>query len=363
MTELTSRQFIIIAVFIMLTSKLVTMPTVVFASASNDAIFSVIINSLIELLLIFIITFIIKRNPDTSLFDLLAKKFSKIGAYIIIAILAIFLIARLTFCYEELYSFFLQLLYDDFSPYIFAIPTFFVTGYLAYKGARSIGRTLEILFWFILIGTMIAVISNANLVTFHSNIPYFQNGITPILEGSYTSAFYFGNSLGLLFFVGKVRINDNLVKNTMITCSLIALLIAALCFIFYDVFGLSMEFTMFALTEYSQYNPFILELQRLVWLSAIVDITKLFCSTACLTYCLGQAGKVFTKSKTTLLPIITVFLLVFSLATILHYDLLSMIELVRNYLSLITLGIIALSLIICLILAINRRKNAEKFIQ
>lgn len=363
MKELTSRQFIIIAVFVMLTSKLVTMPTVVFASASNDAIFSVIINSLIELLIIFLITYTIKRNPNTSLFELLSKKLTKFGAYLVIAILSLFLIARLTFCYEELYSFFLQLLYDDFSPYIFAIPTFFVTGYLAYKGARSIGRTLEILFWFILIGTLIAVVSNVNLVSFHTNIPYFQNGIMPILEGSWTSAFYFGNSLSLLFFVGKVRINDGFLKKTMITCSLMSLLIVALCFIFYDVFGLSMRFTMFALSEYSQYNPFILELQRLVWLSAIVDITKLFCSTACLTYCLGQAGKIFMKSKTTLLPIFTAFLLVFSLASIVHYDLLSMIELVRNYLSIITLGIIALSIIVCLILAINRRKNAEKFIQ
>lgn len=363
MTELTSRQYIIVASIIMLTSKLVTMPSVVFSSASNDAIFSVIINSILELLLIFLITLAIAKNPNKGLFEVLKSKFTRVGAYIIIGLIAIYALARVTFCYEELYSFFLELLYDEFSPYIFAIPTFFVTGYLAYKGARTIGRTLEILFWFILIGTIVSVVCNVGFMSFDTNMPYFQNGIMPVLEGSGSSAFYFGNSICLLFFMGKVRIDDNLVKKTIISSSVIALLIIAFCFIFYDVFGLSMQYILFALSQYSQYDPFILELQRLVWLSAIVDITKLFCSTACLAYCLGQAGKTFMQSKTTLLPILTTFLLIFSLATILHYDLLVMIELIRNYISYITIGLITLTIIICIILSISRRQNAQKFIQ
>ena len=58
MKEITTRQFIIIAIIVMLTSKFVTMPTIIFAGATKDAIFSIILGLCIELLLIFLITFL-----------------------------------------------------------------------------------------------------------------------------------------------------------------------------------------------------------------------------------------------------------------------------------------------------------------
>ena len=124
MTEINSRQFIIIVVFLMLTSKLVTMPSIVYSAAAGDAIFSIILNFLVELLLIFLITLIIIRNPHTSLFELLKRKLTVVGAVIVYIILTLYMIARLTLCYQELYSFFLNQLYDEFSPLMFAIPTF-----------------------------------------------------------------------------------------------------------------------------------------------------------------------------------------------------------------------------------------------
>lgn len=360
MTEINSRQFIIIAIFLMLTSKLVTMPSIVYSAAAGDAIFSILLNFLVELLLIFLITLIIIRNPHTSLFELLKQKLTIVGAVIVYIILALYMIARITLCYQELYSFFLNQLYDDFSPLLFAIPTFFVTGYVAYKGIRSLGRSLEIMFWFILVGTIISILSNIDYLQFDQNLPYFANGIMPVLEGSGRSAFYFGNSLCLLFLVGKVEIKPNLLKKTMFFSILFAIFIVLICFIFYDVFGKSMQYVLFALSEYSQYDPFVLELQRLVWLTSIIDITKLFCSTICLIYCIGQANKVLFQTKTTLLPILIAFLLIFSLATLLHYDLLIMFELVRDYLSFITIGIIALMLIICIYLNLVKvHKNVD----
>ena len=360
MTEINSRQFIIIVVFLMLTSKLVTMPSIVYSAAAGDAIFSIILNFLVELLLIFLITLIIIRNPHTSLFELLKRKLTVVGAVIVYIILTLYMIARLTLCYQELYSFFLNQLYDEFSPLMFAIPTFFVTGYVAYKGIRSLGRSLEIMFWFILVGTIISMISNIEYLQFDQNLPYFANGVMPIIEGSGRSAFYFGNSLCLLFLVGKVEIKPNLLKKTILYTILISIFIVIICFIFYDVFGKSMQYVLFALSEYSQYDPFVLELQRLVWLTSIIDITKLFCSTICIIYCIGQANKVLFQTKTTLLPILITFLLIFSLATLLHYDLLIMFELVRNYLSFITIGIIALMLVICIYLTISKTpKNVD----
>ncbi len=363
MTEISTRQFIIIAIVLLLASKLDTMLAVVYSVASTDAIISIILNFVLELLLIFAITVVIKRNPDTNLFELLKKKFTVVGAYIIILLLGLYLLARLVYCYQELYSFFLEFLYDDFSPYIFALPTFFVTGYLAFKGARSLGRTLEIVIWFILIGLAISVVCNVEYMSFVSNMPYFENGASPMLDGTWRSTFFFGNSLCLLFFVGKVKFSDHFIGKTVGICAITSLITVAICFIIYDVFGYAMQYVIFALSEYAQYDPFILELQRLTWLTAIVDIAKLFCATSVFVYGLGQIGKSVMKTRSTLIPIIINFLLVFSIATIINYDLYTLMDLVTSVFSFATLGLIALTIIICIILMIKRRQNEQKFIQ
>ena len=76
MTEISTRQYIIIVILVLLASKLDTMLAVVYSVANTDAIISIILNFLIELLIVFMVTLVIKRNPDTNLFELLKKKFT-----------------------------------------------------------------------------------------------------------------------------------------------------------------------------------------------------------------------------------------------------------------------------------------------
>ena len=363
MTEISTRQYIIIVILVLLASKLDTMLAVVYSVANTDAIISIILNFLIELLIVFMVTLVIKRNPDTNLFELLKKKLTAVGAYVIILLVGVYLMTRLIYCYQELYSFFLEFLYDEFSPYLFALPMFFVTGYLAFKGARSVGRTFEIVFWFILVGIIVSVFCNIEFLSFVSNMPYLEDGALPVFEGTYRTSFFFGNSLVLLFFVGKVKMSEHFVGKTVSYAAVTALAITAICFIIYDVFGYAMQYVIFALSEYAQYDPFILELQRLTWLTAIVDIAKLVCTTTIFVYALGQIGKSVMKTRSTLLPIFINFLIVFSVATLLNYDMYTMMDFVTEFLSFATLGIIAVLLIICLILVIKRRKNEQKFIQ
>ena len=363
MTELSSRQFIMISIYLIISSKLMSMPILLFNYAGKEAIFAIILNFIFELLIAFLICEVIKRNPNTSLFELLKKKFSIIGAYIILIILYAFILFKFAFVLQELYSFFKEFLYDDFMPIIFAIPTFFVVGYLAFKGARTMGRTFEILFWFILIGIIVTIACNLEFVTFTRLVPYFENGITPMLDGSLKSLFYFGNSIPLLFFIGKVQITNKFTTKVICSTTGLALFITAFCFIFYDVYGMAVPYSLFALSDFSQYDPFILDLQRLSWLSTMVDVTKLFCSASIFLYCLGQSGKSMFKLKSSFYPILITILITYILATILNYDLDIMKHFIANYLSYATIGVMALTIIISIILSFNRRENEQKFIQ
>lgn len=363
MTELTTRQFIFVFLFLGITSKLMSMPVALYDSASNDAIWSILLGFVIEISLAILICLVIKKHPNSSLFSLLKNSVGTVLAYIILIILYAFITIKLFFALEEVYTFFKEFLYDYFSPLMFALATFFVIGYLSYKGARTIGRVLEILFPIIILGLLVTVLSNAGFVEFNTQMPYFKEGILPSLEGTLKNVFYFGNSIPLLLFVGKVKISNHFILKSSLAYLSLAIFVSGFCFAYYDIFGHSTILGLFALIDYSQYNPYILDLQRLNWLSIIVNVTKLFCSTSIMLYCLGQIGKMITHTQSTFIPIIVACIINFIIATFINYEIDAIKYIVTHYVSYITLAIILLVAILCIIMIAKRSQNVKNTIQ
>lgn len=359
MTELTTRQFIIISLFLVTTSKLMTMPISIFTTAQNDAIFAIFFGSLLELGLIALICLVIARNPDTSLFSLLKNRLGNVLAYLIIFVLYAFMITKFIFVLIEVFTFFKDYLYDDFNPVIYSLSTFFVVGYISLKGCRTMGRTFEILFPIIVIGLVIALVCNIDFITLDEMLPYFDDGILPVVKGLGENLFYFGNALPLLFFVGKVRINPHFVTKTTFANAGLFAFILLFCFAFYDIFGYSTILSTFAISDYTQYDPYILDLQRLNWLSMMIDITKLFCSASVLLYCLGQALKSVSHTKASFVPIIVTLVLQFCLAGVINFSLHDCQAIISLILSYITGGIIGIMMILCVILSVKRREKCK----
>lgn len=360
MTELSSRQFILVALFVGITSKLMSMPIEIYKLAHNDAIFTIILGLVVELAIVILVAHLIKKYPHTRLIDLLKEHFGSIIAYTVIVLLYLLIIVKLFFALEEVYTFFKEFLYDYFNPVIFGLAMFFVVGYLSYKGARTLGRTLEILFPIIMIGLLITLISNVEFLKFTKMLPYLTTGVLPTLDSFVHNAFYFGNALPLLFFVGKVRIDDNFIKKVTLSYSGLIAFVAIFSFMFYDLFGYGTILAIFALSDYSQYNPYILDLQRLNWLSIIVNVTKLFCSASLLLYCLGQAGKMLTHAQSSFWPIVVSFGINFFIAAVVSYDMDTIKYLVNLFISYYTIALILIVLILTLILCIKKEAKCPK---
>ncbi len=352
MNELTSRQYIIIVLFIEFTSKLVSMPTLIYSTAGNDAIISVILSSLIELLLILLVTNIIAKTPNTNLFSLLKSKVG-VFSYVIIFFLCAFVSLRIIYCLQELYSFFLENLYDELAILIFIIPLLLVSVFFSIRGLKSVGRTLEIFIWLIAGGMFIAILTNIEFIDFSANLPYFENGGSSVLEATVKSIFLFSTPISLLLLVGKVDISANLTKKVFLYSLVGLLVIVIFCFIFYSTFGNSMQYVLFALSEYSQFDPYILELQRLIWLSAVVDVTKLFLSCVCLfTFVTSIFPK---KSKSQLISIVALSLFIITMGYTTRFDSIIWFNLSKSVLCYVSVGIILLTCFISILLW--RRKN------
>ena len=352
MTELKSRQYLIIVLFIQFTSKLVSMPTLVFSDAKNDAILSIMLSGLIELGLIMLLTRAIKNNPNKNLVSLLKEKIGWVS-YVIIFILCAFVFIRIAYCLQELYSFFLENLYDELDLLVFIIPLLFVSIFFSIRGLKTMGRTLEIFIGLIAGGMFIAILTNIEFIDFEANLPYLENGTSPLFSASLNSLFLFTTPISLLLLMGKVEITPNLEKKTLLLSMIGYLIIVIFCFIFYSVFGNSMQYVLFALSEYSQFDPYILELQRLIWLSAVIDVTKLFLSSVCLfSFISSQFPK---KSKAQLGCIGLLSLLTITMGYVTKFDSILWFNLTKSVLSMVSIGVILLAIIICILLL--RRKN------
>ncbi len=358
-TQITTREYILFAMFAVLTSKIMTMPHVIYNYATHDAIFSVLLNMLIELLLVVLITLLIAKNPDKTFFEFLSSKITKFGATIVIIIISLYLLLKATFILQETYTFFLHTIYEQFNIFYFFAPVFLLIGYMAIKGVRTIGKSLEIFGFFVVLGLGIAFINTVGLATFDANLPYFREGVSDVFAGTFYSSFYIGNSLVLLFLMGKVKINSKITQKTLLCCSLVALFVLMMDFLFYDILGYTVIYSTFALSDLSQFNPFVSDLGHLSWLSIIVGTVNLFSLVAIMLYSIGEGTKQFCKTNTATIPILFALAIMFGTCYILKFDLKVFNEIIIDYGAYFATSVLGIVTILLFILNIVRRSKNE----
>ena len=134
MQRITSNQYIIIAAFCILTSKIMTMPTIIYSFAGKDAIFSIVLNMLVDLTIVILITGLIQKYPNTTFLDLLTKKFTRFGAVVLSTLLVAFILFKGVFLLQETLSFFTLALYEKMNLWLLLIPAIMTILYISFMG-------------------------------------------------------------------------------------------------------------------------------------------------------------------------------------------------------------------------------------
>ena len=360
MKSITSRQFIFITLFLMLSTKVLTIHPLVFEYAGKDAFWSILFGMFIDLLMLVLVVILLKRNKDTTFFKLLKKTFGCVIAKILLVILFVFITLKSIFLYQETYSFFLQILYTEIPPFMYVVPALFVTGYFAVKGIKTISRTMEVFAVFILIGMLVCASTALNGSGLENITPFFENGIEPSLNGLLYQMFYRGNAVILLCFMGKIDFSKHFDLKLYLFTIIMSLLIVGISLLFYMVYGPSVKYVEFTLADLPQYDPFVSDLGRFNWLSVVVCTVALFLTSSTFLYCLAQIGRWIFGFKRSIIPTSISLLIIIVIAFINQFSLVVMDEKVTNEWLWTTLGILGLYLIICIILLCVRRKKWTK---
>lgn len=357
MKTLTSRQFILIWLFLFVGTKLLTLQPFVHESAGKDSIWSMVLSVGLDLLILFFCVWLMIRNPHTTFFQLLKRSLGEVVSRVVLLLLFVFILLKALMLYQETYSLFLQLLYEDLPILVYVMTAFFVTGYFAIRGIRVIGRTLEILWVFILIGVVTCAITALSNLDFKYILPFFEDGFTQTLDGVKNSIFYYGNGIILLCFMGRVDFNKKFHLKLWLSTLAGTVLVLGLSLLFFVIYGPTVVYIEFTISDLPQYSYIVSDLGRLNWLSVVVCTIALFLVSCIFLYGLGLLGRWITGFRKPFFPVGASLVTIAVLALINEFSITLMEEQINNSWNFIIGGVLILYTLLCLCYLIFKRRR------
>ena len=166
MNEITSHQFILLSIFLLLSTKILTFQPVVYEFSGKDSFWSILFGAIFDIIILLLVVLLLKKHKDITFFELLNKTFGKFISKIVLCIMFVFVLFKVIFLAEETFAFFVKFLYEDLNVWIYIIPMTFVCGYFSIKGIKTISRTIEVFYIFVLIGIILCALTAVDGINF-----------------------------------------------------------------------------------------------------------------------------------------------------------------------------------------------------
>lgn len=359
MKTVTTNQFAISVFYLVFATKLFTLLPNLFFYSNNDAVFAMLLCFLIDFFVFQFVIIIVKKNPNTTFPQFLCNAFGNVLGKVFMAIFYVFIAVKLCFLIGETYTFLIEFLFEKLHILLFLIPMFFVTGYLAFMGEKTIARTMEIFIIVVSIGLFVTSLTATDTFSGDNLAPFFQNGLSPIFDAAKHSAFYFGNGFMLLFFMGKVDISSGYLKKCNISLTLSFLLLIVLGILFFEAYGQSVSYVDFAIGDLPKYNPYVSDLGRLNWLNVVVCSSALFLQISFYIYGLNQLVKSILNTKSEIPCTVFNCLIIAFCGFIFRFSLPYLIELVNLIFSDIVFYSTIVGIFVCVFATIKGAKYAK----
>jgi len=267
---LTVNQVCALVIILTLSNKFLLLPSLMYNYAQNDAIFSILLLFLFNIIAIYIFTKCAITYPDLTFRQIIEKRFGKTTFKIICFIFILLFIIKLLKLLLESEMFLNDSLYNNFVPVNFILITMFVCGYLATKGLKVLGRTSELFIKFVLLGIIIIVFLAIGSAKADGILPLFVTPFGKIIEASLRSAMWFGNYFILFMTLGHIEVNDKLKRRSLISLLIASIVIILFFIIFYCIFENTSGIHHFAISEMTELSSTISSLTKVDWFSTIV---------------------------------------------------------------------------------------------
>lgn len=251
--QISTKQASLFISIMLLSSKLLVLPSLLYAENKSASILSVIFIFCLEFLfLIFLINFK-KKNKNLSFFNFFELKIGKILTKIILILLFVFFLLKAIFIMQESFSFLKRSLYNDASISLFLVCLLPVATAFAYKGLKAFGRTLEIFYWvtisLVVFCTLVWLIGVQNF----SFTILDSGGFADFFVTIYKYTFWFGDILFFMYILDKVEFTEKSPSQLLRYCGFTMLFVLFFMVIYFITFQTTSFAHPFAILDIIQF--------------------------------------------------------------------------------------------------------------
>ena len=269
MTMITNRQLGIILFISTIALKFSVKPSIMCRYSGVDIYLAIIIDMIMELAMFGLVLYFVLKHPDEDFYHYLKNSFGVVVAKIIFVLLFAYFLIKTLLTVQEIYIYFLETLFDNFNTIYFVVPLFLLLGYMLNKDLFVYARSVEILFWFIIIGLIIVMVVPINNMELINYFPILENGFFNLMTGIEKTSFGGGDYLILLVFMKYVDKDDK--KTPLIVNVILAMwVVVSFYFVFVGVFGKTGVNQLLAISDISLHNAYPSSIGRMDWLTIII---------------------------------------------------------------------------------------------
>lgn len=281
---LNTHQFNKIILINMFAMKLVGFSGFMYSSVKNDI--WIIVLSLMTIDLVFLsLLLIAKTKTKLPFIECLNRTVGKIFCKFILFICLLFFLCKLLFILSETFFFLNYILYDELNQYLLIACFVTIWTYLSYGGLTNIGRTIEVFFFPVIIGLIIAVVVGALQADYYNVFPIFENGFPKVLETAFRYSFWFGDYIFALFIIDKSTFNKKDIKSTITFVMVGIIIVTFIVLTFVGIFDITGNRHFSALSEIAQVPPDFSGFNRIDWIIVLFFTIAQFFQTTLYFYC------------------------------------------------------------------------------
>lgn len=347
---LTSRQLSMLLFISVVSLKLLVFPALTTKYAGRDSYISIFFYLLVEFAIVLCILLFMRRYPSLTLKEAISKSMGDIVSKIVYTILFVYFLSKTLFIIKETHNYFLEVIFDSLPWFYFTMPLTAFLCFVMSKSAKSMARTIEILFWFIIVCIGITAIAPTYRIDILNIFPIMEDGVGNVFRGMFYSTFSFGDFLVLMMFMGRVRFDKGAMKKIVwygVFCIVFVTIFYVMFVATFDNSGIN---HILALSDISVRSSYPYTQEKLDWLAILIWTIVLLFQIGMYAILTKNALNEVIHFKSKAIPIGIIAGVLFLLSLLLYFNLEFLVKVVSSVPFLIV--VIAIHILIPLILLV-----------
>lgn len=292
---MTARQFYLTVFIFSVSLKVQKLPTLSAGLLGRDNYLLVLFFMVVDLVGIALAFFILSKIKNINPEKLNSKPYKVIKTIILIFATLYFMLQG-TLLYEAIHDLFAHVLFDNLPWTIFSVLLVAAVFYLANSGIKTIGHSIELYFFVILISYVILAIFGARQTDFSVVLPFDTIDFKKLCDNFTPFNIWFGDFF-MILFLGHESKNIKW-KWTTLVYTLSMVFVAILFVEFAGIYGDYAPIQSSLITEISEQSMLGVDIGRVDWfLIILTEVGTIISSSLCIYFAKQSASGVVSKVK------------------------------------------------------------------